>query len=254
MLWEGAKPFTQCCDIATTCSLAVEKALDSNARGCLFQCDIQRFYDSIDLFAVIKLLLSWGLEATRLAAILRLQYCVRISLLCLGASTAIGMRTSGALTGSRVAGAMGRVPLLEFALEHSPWLSSTLWHAPGPTMPLMSWVDNIFGFTLSIHDAIAVGALLRSHLKNIWKLDIKQGSQILMLPRGSSETLPAIEGWKLQNTVPCIGYLLDHDGGVGSDYLAVKHACWTALWKNLPKGLSRPLPEWIKAKLVSRIV
>ena len=49
----GGAPGTQPLDIAGTVQLAMGKMCDKKSEGCVSQCDVGRFYDTIDLLAVV---------------------------------------------------------------------------------------------------------------------------------------------------------------------------------------------------------
>merc|ERR1739848_461426 len=75
------------------------------------QSDILTFYDTLDVLRIVLWCVRRGLDIGTAGAILRLQMFPKICLHTGRSSSDVKNRTKGGLTGSRVAGALGRVPV-----------------------------------------------------------------------------------------------------------------------------------------------
>ena len=107
----GARPKTQCLDVAHGLQAVIEKGLDRFGNAAVAQCDIEKYYDSLTVLRIIRWLISKGVPHSHAACLLRHQMCPRVILRCGSAEVCIPNRTAGGLTGSRIAGLLGRVPV-----------------------------------------------------------------------------------------------------------------------------------------------
>lgn len=96
--------------------LFLEQGLDSGSMGAACQTDVRTFYDHIDVVQAASVAAAGGaLSAVAGAAVLS-QLLVGIRARVPGAAACtIGRRTEGALTGSRVACALGRFVVRKLA-------------------------------------------------------------------------------------------------------------------------------------------
>ena len=79
-VYVGARPKTQCADIAFACHLVVEKSLDDQGRGALAQSDISQYYDNLPVIKVLEWCGHKGVNRSFLLVIGRL---FSIVLLCM---------------------------------------------------------------------------------------------------------------------------------------------------------------------------
>ena len=68
-VWHGARPGTQCQDVAHCAQVCIEKCLDAKSTGGILQGDARRYYDSICLFKVGRRLMQRGMPKADVAAI-----------------------------------------------------------------------------------------------------------------------------------------------------------------------------------------
>lgn len=110
-------------------------------------------------------------------------------------------RSSGSLTGSRLAGAAARIPV-ETAFEDVAARVRPLALDLGEDcqLTLASYVDNLFAVGPSAWAATEALELVAAVLKDTWGLQIKAESREAMAPRGSQEWSGewAREGWPLR--------------------------------------------------------
>ncbi len=107
----GAKPGTQCLDIAHAGQLCLEKALDNHSQGAIGTADIRKYYDNLSWPKIVKLLDEREAQRNVLAACLMCQLSVYTTIKVCGNSILILGRSKGGITGSRIAGVGGQVPL-----------------------------------------------------------------------------------------------------------------------------------------------
>ena len=107
----GARPFTLALDIAHGLQAVIEKELDDHGRAAIAQEDIEKYYDSLRLLRVARWLQRNGATSATCAAMLRHQMLPQVTLAIGGIEVSFSNRSVGSLTGSRVAGALGRVPV-----------------------------------------------------------------------------------------------------------------------------------------------
>ena len=124
--FEGAVKYTQPLDIAHGLALAIERGLDDRSHLAIAQADIRQYYDSLDVPALAWWLHLEGLNIAWTSAIVRLQMVLAINLRRGEETACVTDRTSGSLTGSRVAGALGRIPVMQVLEQRAP-----LWEAVG---------------------------------------------------------------------------------------------------------------------------
>eukprot|EP00959_Pyramimonas_sp_CCMP1952_P334685 7008680-Pyramimonas_sp.AAC.1 len=88
-------------------------------------------------------------------------------------SIPIPQRSRGSLTGSRVAGAMGRVPVESTIRErHQVWPRHGF-QAAGCRLTVATYVDNIFSAGASLNVAINILEDFEAQLESVWDLKIK---------------------------------------------------------------------------------
>ena len=115
----GARPKTQPMDIAHTLQTTIEKALDLRSEGAIGQMDIRQFYDSLPMFLLLCWMIQNDVDLPTVFVCFRHQLftTVLVSLPDTDFTAEIRNRAIGGLTGSRVAGALGRIPVEDMFLR-----------------------------------------------------------------------------------------------------------------------------------------
>lgn len=181
--WLGALPGTQPLDIVHGCSLVVEKGLDLRGAGCAAQLDIKAYYDSVSALRCAQWLGDRGAEPALCAAVLRHQLLPRIKDEVGGGEACLPRRGSGTLTGSRTAGALGRIPVLDvFVARHAHWQQYGFRLADGRGRPSAilcdaAYVDNMYVVGPTPGCAIAILEDFARVAREPWGLRIKDGSR-----------------------------------------------------------------------------
>ena len=107
----GARPHTQCLDIMHGLQSVIEKGLDMHGHAASAQMDIRRYYDSIPVLRVFRHLVRLGGDRGCAGCLLRLHCCPTVELCFGSAAVTIQARSVGALTATRTAGVLGRIPV-----------------------------------------------------------------------------------------------------------------------------------------------
>ena len=250
----GARPRTQVLDIAHGLHLVIEKALDGHSRGAIAQEDIEKFYDSISLLRVARWLVNNGAPHALAACVLRQQLLPQVVLNAGGVAVPIRNRSTGSLTGSRVAGAMGRVPVESTIRDrHFAWKRHGF-KAGTHTLTVATYVDNIYSAGASLHDAIAILEDFEAHLQTHWGLRIKPSSRMCLVPRGNHE-LPRNDGkWPLHAEFTALGHTLQDNGSTQMCWQNTAKAMWRAFFGNCNCENARLLPTALKQSLMDRAV
>ena len=149
---ECAKRHRQTMDAVHPLSLVIEKGMDDYSRGCICQQDISKYYDCLSALRVARWLRSqtgnWDIAAT----LLRLHTCPLIMLQVASACACMRLRTIGMHTGSRSAGASGRIPLLDVADQRMQHWQSLGFHGTGISV----FVDNLLAASDNAASAIRI--------------------------------------------------------------------------------------------------
>ena len=244
----AAVPGMQPLDISFGTTQMTEKAMDDRSRGAWASMDIEAYYDNVDLLLVAAWLRRARVaacDAAVIAAALRWQLlpCVEVdATIC---TLVVRDRIKGGLTGSRTAGALGRIPVEATMNKISCWVRRWAFDV-GTRYGLSgaSFVDNLFCFSHSAGGALQAAQLFERVLNQDWRLRIKDGSRELLLVAGAAEwgSLPELvrrwPGWQVTRSLACLGVLVSNDGSIGSDLEAWKKAVMAAMLRNT-SGLAR---------------
>ena len=93
----------------------------------------------------------------------------------------------GSLTGSRVAGAMGRVPVEATICDRHQGWNRHGFRTAAQRLTVATYVDNIYRVGSSLHGAIAILEDFEAQLQRHWGLKIKEISRSCLVPRGCAE-------------------------------------------------------------------
>lgn len=117
--FEGARPQTQTLDISHAMSMIAEKGSDMMGGTAVCSADIKQFFDNTDVLRALQRLRVREARLGLAKAVLVDRSCraLRVSI---GSSEAcISARPVGALTGSRTAMSLGRLPTVDVVRSHA---------------------------------------------------------------------------------------------------------------------------------------
>ena len=236
---ECARPYTQLLEITHSTVFAVEKILDNKSVGTVAQMDVQKHFDSVDLLAVFRWLLAAGFTPEWAVVAIWIQLLPRITFKVLNVECALTSRSTGSLTGSRVASAMARVPILDLIYSN---VKQLLPHA----LSIGSWcalcatyVDNIVFLLSSIESVPVVSSICESYLSQKWGQTIKPSSKQALLFKGTCA--PQARDWEFCSSMRVLGIMVSVSGSTASDYAKVTRALWSSFWANAGATAARAL-------------
>ena len=231
--WAGARPGTQALDIARSLNLTLEEGMDCKSEAAIAQEDIRTFYDTMRTLWIARWAGDNCMSPPAAACLLRFQMLPRAVLHIGSREVPVLGRCVGGLTGSRVAGAMGRIPVEDtMALRRLHWLKWAYHLDDGTSLMVCTYVDNLFSCSTSVQGAINILEDFEDQLQRRWGLFIKPSSRMVMPCKGSRETSRDSIRWPLASTFPCLGHMRQADAGIRQCYTNVKRQMWKAFWGN----------------------
>ena len=222
--------------------------------AAIAQQDIKSFYDSLPILDIAVYLIEAGMPIAEVACLIRHQLCPKIIVRCSIEAKPVGHRTIGGITGSRVAGMLGRIPVEDIlARRHQGWFQYGF-RTTERVLMACSWVDNIYSAGSSAWSAIQILEDIEDQLCDNWHLEIITSSRSCMVAEGGDAQSPHPEKWPVTTTFDCLGHTLQHDGGIRACVNNAKKSCWRAFWSNFSSKGSRQLSMRDKDKIVDRAV
>ena len=193
-------------------------------------------------------------------AALRWQMLPSIRLDFAIASCTIASRSFGGLTGSRVAGALGRIPVRAAFDTVRPDIVRWGFHCDVPA-PLMmcSFVDMLYWTSHSAGGALSMAAAVQRELLQTWGLRYKDKSCLCMPVAGSPELLCVPElrlrwpGWKFVDDFPVLGMRVSSSGSCSRDVHECLTADWSAFVQNVSGHASANLRARQKMAVLTRV-
>lgn len=142
-------------------------------------------------------------------------------------------RSRGIVMGSRVAVALGRIPVLDTMARVIPELKSKgVQVAVGRYLGIGACVDNIYTMACTGNDAMAMARCVERALASHWDLSITDGSREFLVPRGSAHTSSGPE-FKRVEDLAMLGHTISSSGSTRPDWLRTRTAMWRAFFPNL---------------------
>ena len=251
--WVGARPGTQCLEIAHSLQMVIEKGMDMKSCAAIAQQDVQTFYDTLRMLRIAKWLQNRGLNPGLTACLLRHQLLTQVVLRSGALAIPITNRSVGGLTGSRLAGALGRVPIEDvIELRHDHWKKWGFKIDDNVSLTLSNYVDNMFSCSSSAENAVRILDDAAALLQPRWGLNIKPCSRKVMVCRYSMDTTPDSVKWPLVTSFPCLGHIIQHDGGIRQCYTETKRMMWRSFWGNSGNAAIRRSSVQLKSFLLNR--
>lgn len=250
-------PHTQPLDIAHGISLSIEKMLDDFSKGGVAQSDVERCYDSLPLVRVMRWLEDRGMPHALAASCVRAQLLPQIDLVVsTGGAPAVsrlGHRTGGTLTGSRVAGIAGRIPIEASICSVSSRLRPLAWPADAEAnrLTIAVYVDNLF----------AVGrrpsrpcALLKKNCAPLGGCGSNPAVAKHSRHAARKNGWTGRSRWPLKPTLKVLGHVASFDGAWRPCWSATKREMWGAFWANARASTGAKVPPAARLSLLNRTV
>ena len=147
-----------------------------------------------------------------------------VSLALLGLNLPLSTRAIGAITGSRVAGAIGQGIIFESIDANQLRFKELGFATNEQPVSLCTWVDNLYSFSTYLCNAVSILDILEGHLKRVWGLTYKDNSRATMVCRGSDAQPADPVRWPLRSSLNILGHIVQNDGGVRVDWISTMKA------------------------------
>ena len=249
-IFVGARPRTQPRDIGHAVSLLIEKGLDAKSQMFLAQADVEKLYDSIRALLVIEWCILRGLPSCVAAAIIRHQLFTCLSVQVGSVEVFVEQRCIGTLTGSRIAGALGRVPVEATLRAIAPRVRRQCFRFENVALMGASFVDNVYFPARDLSSAHANAALFEQHLHDHWHQRIKPSSKSIMVCSGADmDDIENVlsDGWNVSQHDVVLGWEFFSSGSFRAAWDNLRHKLWRTYHSQFPKpgagrvGLSKKL-------------
>lgn len=251
-VFEAARPFTQPLDVSHSVSLLLEKGLDLQGQTAVASADIRQFFDHIDILRALQRLQVRQKRPGLAKAILRHQSnrALRVSL---GSSEAqIAPRPIGALTGSRTAMSLGRIPVCDVLNQALPELRKRAMSiGTGPKSVASIYVDNLWTAAAKANDAIRNLEVIEAQLAERWNFHIKVGSEELILPKGHRQAFNE-RGFAVVQELRVLGHVVAHSGSNRPDLNMCRRKLWQAYWRNCAIPGAKAMSTQARLRLLTR--
>ena len=162
----------------------------------------------------------------------------------------VANRSIGGLTGSRVAGALGRVPVEDMFVQKQRYWKQ--WGF-GRAIAAASFVDNIFVAGRSSTAAACILDDAASFLQQSWRLSIKPESRSIMQVFGAdTDDFPL--HWPKSTCFMGLGHLIVPDGSIDVCWQNTKRQAWASFWKNVSTSETKKFAIRIRLAQIVRTV
>ena len=156
------------------------------------------------------------------------------------------------MTGSRVAGVFGRVPV-----EATMWKRQAAWQVRGfgvhtGKLCVATYVDNLFSVSHSLRGAISILDDFEANLFLDWGLVIKPSSRCCMASSGACQESPEPEKWPYVHVFNALGHSLTPDGSIRACWTKTRTIMWKAFWANSGSASASRLPLSSRLRLIDR--
>ena len=181
-----------------------------------------------------------------MAAVIAFQMLTEVSLQLCGQSLPVPNRTSGALTGTRVAGQLGRIPieaamrevhgrlmqcgLPVFAPTHlaekcKPEYVNTSWE-PFCVLTFASYVDNVFILAKDVPSFLKLAKDFEHELLCVWNQTIKASNKQFLVPKGVLFGKVNLNEWQFCKQMKCLGVTIQHNGETNLTWEDIEKTAW----------------------------
>ena len=96
-----------------------------------------------------------------------------------GTEITIQRRTKGGITGTRVAGALGRIPIYDLIKKREPIWRDWGLRLNDDVLTMPTYIDNLYALAGSVENAIAIVNDAGLHLRSAWNLLLKADSKLV---------------------------------------------------------------------------
>ena len=249
----GGARGTQVCDIIHPISLALSIGRDRGGTVAAGQADITAFYDNIDPVLVWRRFEKrMKKEAVWLAIAVRLQLVPIVRFAVGDVILPLRHRTCGSLTGSKTAGSLGRLIVVDSMVKAVSQPSFRGYMSAAGQLTLSSWIDNLYCLAPTPGCAATNFMILDGVLQRDWRLTFKESSKLIISSAGKmSEFFPG--GYRWSEPFPVLGASLDSHGSCDADMEVARSACMRRFWSGAGAKRHSCLPFGILRRDLHRV-
>ena len=252
MVMECARPRTQVMDIAFAVSMLIEKDLDLGSQGGFAQADVRQHYDTLSMIRIYRWLLRKGCDRALASCALRLQLAPCVFITLGSFSSRVSSRCIGGLTGSRVAGQLGRIPVLESLFKRMDELEHLSWSHDSVCLIAATFVDNTFFVGKSVFKATQMAQIFEETLFQDWAQRVKPSSKQVLGTHGNPDLVPYDDSWTVLESMTVLGHIVQSTGAINLDYDGIVRKMWQSFYANAGAAGNERLPTHAKIKLIER--
>ena len=191
---ECARPRTQVMDIVFAAALVVEKDLDLMSHGALAQADVRQHYDSLYMLRIFRWLVHNGCDPALAACALRQQLVPSLCIVLGGSKSHIRNRCMGGLTGSRVSGQLGRIPVIATLRKRLDDMRQICWKHQEIELVAATFVDNVFFVGATVFKATKLGRMFEDTRLADWNQLVKASSKQVLATHGNQDLDAMLRG------------------------------------------------------------
>ena len=236
----GARKGTQAVEIPYALQTACEKCQDYGINAAFGQLDSLQHYDRLQVGLIARWLCDKGADKGLVAAMVGFQMLSNLSLTVAGHVIHVGERAVGALTGTRISGQLGRVPIeasvlkVHKSLAHlglplfmptdsaeqcRPEYCKQQWE-PFCQITFATFVDNVFVAGRDVKSFCKLADSFEKELRTTWNQTIKPSSKEFYVPRGVSYGSINLGAWTHASGFRALGVFLQDNNETDTTWLA----------------------------------
>ena len=224
--FSGGLSGTQPADVSAGVSLLLQKGADDRGRAGVSQADVEQYYDRISPLRVARFLMARHCPAWLVGAVTIMQLCVRLNFSMGGELTTLAPRTSGSLTGSRVAGCLGRIIMNDCMLHSVRARTLMPFMADSQAVAFACWVDNVYAAGSSAEACVSNMRVFESRLVDFWGLRFKPDSKTYISSNPQQDADKHLHGWRWSVPFEVLGHAIGISGSLTHDLPRAEEACW----------------------------
>ena len=192
---------------------------------------MEKHYDTLDVGRIAEWLILHGACSTCIAVILRHQLFTQLAISVGSVEIHMRQRCIGSLTGSRIASALGRVPVEATLHSLVPQMRLQCFRCGEASLMACSFVDNIYFPAQQVTSAHANVVLFQLELEDSWGQRLKPSSMSLFACHGADldGTEDIIDdGWSLGHEDVVLGWSFDGSGSFRFAWDSLRPKLWNA--------------------------
>ena len=173
---------------------------------------------------------------------------------CQAAECSITGRATGGLTGSRVAGALARIPIEQTIADVAEIAGNQGFLAGAHRLTFASYVDNIFVLGKDGASAVLLADQFEKVLAAKWKQSIKSTSREIIVPRGALVGRVNLQRWKQVEIMRVLGMNIQDNAETNLSWTETEQQCMTLYFRRAYSGLTRLLNPAARVKIANIVL